>query len=125
MIGARRLLAELDELLKLDQAIRILVGRRGSEEKKIRRGRNAQMIPILRDGLVTKRIGSRLDRLASIVRGISTVDDHTDEGTVGESGVGSARAPGRLGQYFSQPKLAKGAGVAHNSNSLGLENTAH
>ena len=68
MVGARRLLAELDELLKLDQAIRILVGRRGSEEKKIRRGRNAQMIPILRDGLVTKRIGSRLDRLAGDVR---------------------------------------------------------
>src|SRR5436309_15997443 len=99
MIGARCLFAEPDDLLKLDQAIRILVGRRGSEEKKIRRRRNAQMIPILGYGLITKRVGARLDCLASIVSGIGTVHDHTNEGTVRESGVGSAGAPGCLGQY--------------------------
>src|SRR6266540_2454088 len=125
MVGARCLLAELDELLKLDQAIRILVRRRGREEKKIRRGRHAQMIPILGDSLITKRVGARLDRLASIVRSIGTVHDYTNEGAVRESGVGSAGAPGSLGQYFSQPELAKGSGVAHNSNSLGLECVAH
>ena len=69
MIGARCLFAEPDELLKLDQAIRIFVGRCGNEEKKIRRRRNAQMIPILGYGLITKRVGARLDHLASIVWG--------------------------------------------------------
>jgi len=124
MIGARCLFAEPDELLKLDQAIRIFVGRCGNEEKKIRRRRNAQMIPILGYGLITKRVGARLDHLASIVSGIGAVHDDTYEGAVREGGVRSAGASGRLGQYFSQPDLAKGAGVAGNSNSLGLESVA-
>src|SRR5439155_7428632 len=114
MVGARCLLAELDEFLILDDTIRVLVGRHGGEEKKIRRGRHAEMIPILGDGLITKRIGTRFDCLAPVVTGIRTVYDHTYKRAGRESGIRGSAAPALLGQYLPQPDFAKGARVTHN-----------